>query len=636
MDQRLESSATLVQRAITLIVERRGLRAVRVILGGKHIVIRQQIWLRSVLMTAGLTVATASGQPMDFQNATVQCGVDFAHWVPDPATTIFSTQLARMSAGVCAGDFDGDGWVDLYVTRIEAPNLLFRNNRDGTFADVAFDAGVDLSVLSSGCAWADVNNDGLLDLYVMTVHDANRLYVNDGKGGFFDEAAVRGVDLSENSSLRNSTSTSFGDYDRDGDLDMHVTEWLQVGAFNRLLRNDGDGYFSDVTKPAGVWRRIMWGFTSRFADVTGDGWVDLLVAADFSTSRLFENLRDGRFSDITAAAGVGGDENGMGSCVGDIDNDGDLDWFVTAIFDADQTCETKACVWGYTGNRFYRNQGQGTFLDDTDVSGVRDGGWGWGATMFDFDNDGDLDIVQANGVDFPSVTPDDKYNNDCTRLWVNDGTGTMTDESANVGLVSCGSGKGVAVFDYDHDGDLDVYIANNADLPDMLENLTGNVQAWLRVELTGRQTNRFGVGARVFVQIAANGVEQMREVSAGSNYMSQDEITAHFGLGGADVTVVNRVRVEWPTSGRVQVFSNVAARTLMLVTEPLIGDLDDDGGVDLTDHAAISSCLSGPDVAVERPWPLTGTDCASVFDFTGNGRIDLADYAVFQTVFSIP
>src|SRR5262249_258113 len=386
------------------------------------------------------------------------------------------------------------------------------------------------------------------------------------------------------------------DYDRDGYLDLYVGEW-RLAADNpsdaksnaRLLHNRGaaaPGTFEDVTVHAAVAMddvptidpRAMgvFPFTPRFADLDDDGWPDLVIAADFGTSRLFWNNHDGTFTDGTKAAGVGSDENGMGSAVGDYDGDGRLDWFVTAILDPDDYCTKMgfSCFWGTSGNRLYHNEGGRKFSDRTDAAGVRDGYWGWGTAFLDYDNDGDLDLVMTNGVRFAFVEPDVAYVvarfvNDPMRLWRND-AGVMTEVSAAAGLTSVDSGKGLLTFDYDHDGNLDVFVVNNAGHPVLYRN-NGTGNTWLRVRAIGRDSNRDGIGARVFVTATPGGPSQLREIDAGSHFLGQSEFTAHFGLGAA-TTPVAEVRVEWPTTGRTQRFQNVPRNTLLVATEPPAGE----------------------------------------------------------------
>ena len=316
-----------------------------------------------------------------------------------------------MPGGAAAADYDGDGWVDLAVTRTDAPIILFRNLGNGTFADVTAAANLDQAQTgnSSGMAWGDIDNDGDQDLYVTSSGGTRHyLYVNDGNGTFSEEAVARGASLND-ANINYGQGVAFGDYDLDGYLDIYVTEWRWdnvvqnpngLPSHNRLLRNQGasaPGTFVDTTDEAGVnVDRIVgdrdpgsWAFTPRFADLDGDGHPDLVIAADFEESVLFWNNGNGTFTDGTVSAGVSREDHGMGGTTGDFNGDGLLDWFVTSIFRTGTTY--------YTGNRMYYNNGDRTFTESTDLAGVRKGYWGWGTTGLDYDNDGDLDLLEANG-----------------------------------------------------------------------------------------------------------------------------------------------------------------------------------------------------------------------------------------------
>jgi hypothetical protein len=370
-------------------------------------------------------------------------------------------------------------------------------------------------------------------------------------------------------------SIAIGDYDLDGWLDLHTTEW-RPDARNptaRLLRNRGraaPGSFEDVTGAAGVALRDVvpgqqgtFALTSRFTDLDGDGWPDLLVTGDLGTSRLFWNDGDGTFSDGTVAAGVGTEENGVGLAVGDYDGDGALDAFVTSIYDPSDASAT--------GNRLYRNLGNRSFADETDTAGVRDGYWGTGAAFYELDNDGDLDLVMTNGAHVPHLDPTEaaayaRFVDDPLRVWRNDGA-SMSEVSAALEMDDTGPGRGLLTFDYDNDGDLDLFVVNNAGTPRLYRNDFGGSNRWLRVETVGTDSNRDGIGAIVAVWLDVAAAPQIREISAGSHFLGQSEFTAHFGLG-AHSGPVPRVQVYWPATGRVNDFADVAPNTTLVAVEP--------------------------------------------------------------------
>jgi len=553
------------------------------------------------LLLAGAAVALA-GRPAAaaFTDVTEQAGVAYAQYVSaDPLTCLtspsfFSCEIEWMTGGAAVADVDGDGWPDLYVTRLDAHDLLFRNNGDGTFEDVTASAGLaGFELQSNGARFADVDRDGDPDLYVTTVglgEDPTNgrfyLFVNDGTGQFTEEAVAHGAHVP--SSLdRAGYGIAVGDYDRDGWVDIYTTDWRGPTLFDslphaRLLRNRGfeaPGHFEDVTQAAGVLVDQSPGclqgltgcetrsFAPAFVDLDADGWPDLAIASDFGTSALFWNDGDGTFTDGTAAAGVGTDENGMGSTFGDYDGDGDLDWFVTSIFDPDAICETGPCNWDTSGNRLYRNEGDRAFTDATDAAGVRDAGWGWGTVFFDADNDGDLDLVATNGVDFPFTPMEAPFEQTPMRFWENDGTGGMTEISAAVGLTDTGSGKGLLTFDYDRDGDLDLFVVNNGTGGILYRNDGGNANDWLRVRVGGRRSEIEGRGARIEVTPTPGGPTQVREVGAGSHFLGQSERIAHFGLGPGPGGPVHEVHVRWP-SGETRTWNEVPRNDLLVALEP--------------------------------------------------------------------
>jgi len=259
------------------------------------------------------------------------------------------------------------------------------------------------------------------------------------------------------------------------------------------------------------------------------------------------------FTNDTLAANVGTDENGMGSDVADIDGDGDLDWFVTAIWDTD-ACDN---TWGCTGNRLYLNDGNGVFTDGTDAAGVRDGAWGWGAAMVDWDNDGDVDILHTNGFPDPAFTGDE------TRVFDNDGYGVFTDVACEVGAGIPGQGRALIPFDYDNDGDLDLLNVLADAPPVLLRNDGAEANSWLRVRVS-EPGNPFGMGAQVWVTPTAGGPSMRRDVHANTGFVGMRPLEAHFGLGGHEADL-DEVRVVWP-DGAETLVNAVSPRQILDIT----------------------------------------------------------------------
>jgi hypothetical protein len=490
-----------------------------------------------------------------------------------------------MTGGAAAGDFDGDGLVDLFFTRLDDTDVLYKNLGNGSFQDISLAAGFTANLPTNGPAFGDIDNDGDLDIYVSAVTpstaSSNRyyFYINNGNGVFTEEAVAHGADIPSSIST-NGMGIAMGDYNRDGYLDAMTSDWNLPAAqsSSRLLRNQGaanPGHFDDVTAAAGLDVYPLtnaYRFSPRFSDVDGDGNPDLAIAADFETSQLFWNNGDGTFTDGTIAANVGTDKAGMGSTIGDYDGDGDLDWYVTAILDPARDPEAADA-----GNRLYRNEGNRVFSEQTDAAGVWPEGWWWGTTWLDYDNDGHLDLMATNGM--PNV-----FDSDPTTLWHNNGDGTFTDVTTAQGVTDTAQGRGLLTFDYDSDGDLDTMVINYGGAPVFYRNDSTNGNAWLRIKTQGTESNRDGIGARIIIDpdSTVTGDEQLREIDGGSNFLSQSELTAHIGLGALAGNVDN-ITIYWP-SGIVQQFFDVTPNQVLLAMETyLAGDLDGDGFVGIAD-----------------------------------------------------
>ena len=528
---------------------------------------------------------TGTGSPppvLQFTNATNSTGIDFVHGIANGP----STMPEMFGGGVASGDYDNDGDTDLFVVRGNVgPNLLYRNDGGNRFTDVASAAGVAETnpgggaFRHSGPTFADMDGDGDLDLFIGGLEgDPSLIYENNGDGTFRDVSMSSGIAAM---SAVNTISAAFGDFDLDGDLDLMLAHWGTprppdgqggYGDTESLWRNDSDAAgirFTGVSIATGVAPAMIarrgglddfgadaldydYSFSPTFARMDDDQYPDILSVADFNNTRLFisRGSRDPlvTFDDRTDNAVVI-DRNGMGSAVGDFDNDGDLDWFVTGIFGVGET----------VGNRLYRNDGDGGLQDVTVVAGVADGGWGWAACFADFNLDGHLDLFHTNGWDNPNALDD--FENDQSRLFISQGNGTFVDEADERGMTDTQQGRGVVCADFDADGDVDIFMTNrglqnsgafwlNEDPASMNNSLT--------VKLVGLAPNTEAANARI--RVTTGGLTQLREVMIGSNFTSQNPTEQIFGLGSA--TTVDTVEIEWPGGGTTELGSVQANQRL--------------------------------------------------------------------------
>ena len=376
--------------------------------------------------------------------------------------------------------------------------------------------------VNSGPAFADIDADGWPDLVVGGVAGSGyHVFRNQGNGQFIEITAATGIIQQE--TLQNDFSSAFGDPDGDGDLDLFVGHWGAKLPTNHYWINRGAGSFvaSDLWAGIDVFADADHSFAPTFTDINGDRIQDLLVTSDYHTSQVLMCAADGQFA--LSTTDVIDDDNGMGSAAADFDNDGDIDWFVSSIWD-----EAETHTWEGSGNRLYLNDGSGTFTDATESAGIVVGHWGWGACAADFNNDGWLDIFHVNG--FPSYGPNQTdFTNDRSMLYINNQDGTFTERSESLHLDDTGQGRGVVCFDYDMDGDVDVFTSNWEGFSKLYRNDLEASPGYLQVRLHGEADNPDAVGATI--RVTAQGITQMREITVGSNYASQNPLLQHFGLG---------------------------------------------------------------------------------------------------------
>ena len=518
-----------------------------------------------------------------FTDVTESAGIHFKH--TDGATGEFHLP-ETLGAGGAFLDYDDDGDLDLYLVNSAAPSVLYRNNGDGTFIDVTATAGVsNRGSYGHGVACGDYDNDGYVDIYV-TNFGTNRLYHNNGDGTFTDVTPKSGT-----GDARWSSSATFFDYNSDGTLDLYVVNYLNYkldasyppcfetpafgvtekvrgychpknfeGAPDSLYRNNGDGTFTDVTEAANVrdpgGMFLGKGLGVVAADFDADGNPDLYIANDDTPNYLFYNRGDGTFAEIAILTGCaysadGIAQAGMGVDAGDYNGDGFLDLFVTNF--------------SYETNTLYRNNGDGTFTDVSYKARLGEESYlslGFGTGFFDADNDGHLDIFVANGHIFPTVeqTTDVLSYKQANQFFWNQGDATFAEvRFDDRPAVS----RGTLFGDYDNDGDTDLLVTQLNGTVTLLRNESQTANNWLRLKLIGTRSNRDGIGTRITVTIGSE--SQTREVHSGSSYLSRNDPRVLLGVGGQEI--VDKLEIRWQ-SGVVQVLEHLAVNQELVVTEP--------------------------------------------------------------------
>ena len=441
--------------------------------------------------------------------------------------------------GVAFGDFDNDGWDDMYISRHNGPNLLYKNNGDGTFAEVGENAGVNYEGKTRTAVWGDIDNDGWLDLYVGNTNETNILYRNLGDGTFEDISETANVQ-----SVGDVRSAMFADVNGDGFLDIYVAN---LSAQNAFYRNMGDNTFINMVFTSGA-TDMQIAMGSIFFDYDNDGDQDLYLTHDANQPYImYRNDGAGNFTDVSEETNTNYAGQGMGVDVGDFNNDGWFDIYITNLYN----------------NTLLINDanpdanGQVTFTDISEAAGIDDLGMGWGITIFDYDNDGLQDIYMVNDSHFAP------YSN---ILYRNLGDFNFENVSDGTPLYSMLGGYGVATSDINQDGLLDIFLANNGmggvDNCQLFLNENHNEHSWVQIKTVGTESNRSGIGARV--EVEANGSLFIDEVCGGASFVSQNSLTLHFGLGEAEM--IDRVTVKWP-SGAIDVYENLDVNRLFVVTE---------------------------------------------------------------------
>jgi enediyne biosynthesis protein E4 len=554
------------------------------------------VWYR--VLAAVLAVApaphpadTVHPQPAWFVNVAPQAGLQMANVNGDLHTKKYIIETT--GSGVAVIDYDHDGWPDIYLANgdtLEKSNEhpsghLYHNNRDGTFSDVTLRSGLTARGWGQGACVGDYDNDGFDDLYV-TYYGANSLYHNEHNGTFKEVAAAAGV---AGSGAEWGSGCAFVDYDRDGKLDLVVANYVHFdvktspkpgegqrciwkgvpvmcgprgldSTSNVLYHNLGSGRFADVSKSSGIEKtngHYCLGVSTL--DYNRDGWPDIYVACDSTPSILYRNNKDGTFTDVAVDASVAFDEDGreqagMGATIGDFNGDGLPDIFKTNFSD-----DTSS---------LYQNNGDGTYsskIFDAGL-GLNTQYLGWGVMFFDMDNDGWPDILIANGHVYPEVDTAHlgaSYKEPRLVYW-NQGNGKFKDISgtAGPGCAEPQSSRGLAIADFWNDGRISAAINNSGAKPMLLVNQAANTNHWVGIRAVGVQSNRDGIGASV--RVSAGGKSWLEEVRSGSSYLSSSDLRLHFGIGAA--IKIDGVEIDWP-SGRKESFPPPPVDRVISLTE---------------------------------------------------------------------
>src|SRR5579864_1147023 len=544
--------------------------------------------LSSARAETKITASSSLSVPVTYTDVTKAAGLTFKQ---DGTGTDQKYYLETMGTGVAWIDYDQDGLMDLYFVQSAATDLykpphslrsaLYHNNGDGTFTDVTEKAGVSgEGHYGQGVAVGDFDNDGYPDLFV-TGYGRAMLYRNNGDGTFTDVTGKAGV--ADEGGW--STSAGWFDYDKDGWLDLVVTNYIEWNSKNniwcgehrpgyrsychpgnykgqriKLYHNNHDGTFTDVSDSSGVGKPEAKGMGVVLADFNNDGWPDIAIANDSWPNFLFINKRNGTFEDVSLVSGFAASEDGryeagMGIDAADVDGDGWQDLYVTHLdFELD---------------RLYRNSQDGTFTDETFRSGIGNKAVlmsGVAMKFVDYDNDGWNDILQANGSMLDNVA---LYHNEVSYkepllMYRNLGKGHFekTSDSLGTDFMLPIVGRGLATADYDNDGDIDIVTNNRGEYPSILRNDGGNANHWLTVQLIGTKSNRDGTGASV--KLSSQGFVQVEQAKGGGGYLSASDPRIHFGLGKR--TKIESLEITWP-SGQIDRLANLTPDQIIAVKE---------------------------------------------------------------------
>jgi len=473
-----------------------------------------------------------------------------------------------MGGGVACFDFNNDGYEDIYMTGGSNRDQLFENNQNGTFSEVGISAGLSITgpVKTVGVTTGDIDNDGDRDLFVTTSENHNNLlFLNNGNSTFTDISIAAGI---IDSSW--STSASFGDFNRDGYLDIYVSNYVSYfnlpfynflisGIANKLYLNNSDNTFSDATTATSAFNNGG-ALTTAFTDFDNDSDVDILIGNDFGVlyggnALLRNDYPASIYSDISISSGIDQEINAMGIAIGDYDEDNDLDYYITNMM----------------GNLLHTNNNDATFNEDAASLGVNAGNTvSWGTFFFDYDHDSYLDLFVASGGVMTAAVPQ------LNELFQKQQSGIFTSVGLIEGITDTCRSRGAAYGDLDNDGDLDLMVINTdfdtvvAKNASVYKNDMNSINNWVKIDLEGTISNRDAFGSHI--RVVANGRSWMREIGGGSSYLSQNSSIAHFGLGTN--LLIDSIIVSWP-SGYTQIETNVNANQVVTIVEDDFSELKD-------------------------------------------------------------
>jgi len=541
-------------------------------------------------------VCTPAMSQVPFTEEAVARGIDYQTLSTDPHPYGYGAAFA---------DLDNDHDPDLILLgRGDGRVGVYENDGTGNFDDRSVGNGIPLLVGATGVTAADYDDDGDLDLHLSNFLGPDTLMRNEGNFSFTDATASAGL-----ANAGSGTGCSWSDYDGDGWLDLYLSNYTaSVAVPDAFYRNQGDGSFVDVLSTLGMPGDAPT-YQAIFFDYDKDGDADLYISNDKCygldlNNELWENT-GGTFVNVTSTSGTGACIDSMGVAVGDFDGNGEQDLYPTN---------------SGLGNPLYLNQGNRTFVESSASAGVTSGLLGWGANFFDYDNDAYQELFVCN---FPFANV----------IYDHDGTWPSTALSTTIGLTEQDLSFGSAVADIDDDGDLDLLVSNSPVLGDpvatpvrLYVNHEGETRRWVKFRVVGQGHNRFGIGTRV--EITAQSVTQMREVITGSSYKSQSELALHFGVD--DVTMLDEIDVFWPGATTSRSLQNLATnQTWTLYPPELLADADQDGDTDLDDFVVFAGCQTGNDPGALQPG-------CEMMDLTGDADVDSSDFIEFLERYAGP